>query len=136
MKKKKTEIEEIISGILGTDKFLMVNLKLVKLLNPNGALFLTYLLDKYSFLIKSKAIREGEGMYVFRREINQKLSLSNYQQKNIESELKSKGLIEVVEERVQGETFNNYYINLYNIFDLLNDETSVVETPVKNLMGG
>ncbi len=135
MKKKKTEIEELIRGILGTDKFLMVNLKLVKLLTPNGAMFLTYLLDKYEFLVKSKSIREGEGMYIFRREMNQKLSLSNYQQKNIESDLKSKGLIEVVEERIQGETFNNYFINLYNIYELLNDEKSV-ETPVKNLMGG
>lgn len=116
---KKTEIEEIIRGILGRDKFLMVNLKLVKELTPNGALFLTYLLDKMEYLIKSKSIDEGEGFYVYRRDFIEKLSLSAYQQRNIERDLEFKGLIKVEEERVKGETFNKYYLNISNIFELV-----------------
>lgn len=119
---KKTEIEEIIRGILGKDKFLMVNMKLVKELTPNGALFLTYLLDKLEYLVKTKAIDETEGFYVFRRDFVEKLSLSSYQQRNIERVLEFKGLLKVKEERVNGETFNRYYLNLNNIFELVEEE--------------
>lgn len=120
--RKKTEIEEIIRGILGKDKFLMVNMKLVKELTPNGALFLTYLLDKLEYLVKTKAIEETEGFYVFRRDFVEKLSLSSYQQRNIERDLEFKGLLKVQEERIKGETFNRYYLNLNNIFDLVEGE--------------
>lgn len=119
---KKTEIEEIIRGILGKDKFLMVNLKLVKALTPNGALYLTYLLDKFEFLVKSKAIDENEGFYVFRRDFVEKLSLSHYQQRNIERDLELKELLKVEEERVKGETFNRYHLNLAKIYELVEKE--------------
>jgi hypothetical protein len=136
MKRKKTEIEEMVRAILGKDKFLMLNLNMVKRLTPNGACFLTYLLDKYEFLVKSKQISDTEGMSVYRREILQKLSLSPYQQRNIESELKTKGLITVVEERVQGETFNVYYMHLNKIFEYLEEEVDPIkklDTPLKKL---
>ena len=117
--KKQTEIELIIRSILGKDKFLMLNLKLVKELTPNGACFLTYLLDKYEYLVKSNLLEDYDGMYLYRREITNKLSLSPYQQRNIESDLKNRDLIEVKEERIQGETFNKYYLNLSNIYNLV-----------------
>jgi hypothetical protein len=126
--RKKTEIEEIIRGILGKDKFLMVNMKLVKELTPNGALFLTYLLDKLEYLVKSKAIDETDGFYVFRRDFVEKLSLSHYQQRNIERDLEFRGLLKVDEERVKGETFNRYYLNLNNIFDLVDKEQEKCST--------
>lgn len=126
MKKQKHEIEETIRAILGTDKFLMLNLKLVRELTPDGACFLTYILDKYEYLVKSNLIGEVDGMYVYRREIRNKLGLTDYKQRNIESMLKAKGLLEVIEERVQGETFNKYYPKIVNIWSLVEGETVVV----------
>jgi hypothetical protein len=117
--KKQSEIEIIIRSILGKDKFLMLNLKLVKELTPNGACFLTYLLDKYEYLVKSSLLEDYDGMYLYRREITNKLSLSPYQQRNIEADLKSRDLIDVKEERIQGETFNKYYLKISNIYELV-----------------
>lgn len=123
---KKTEIEEIIRSILGKDKFLMLNKTLIKKLTPNGACLITYLLDKYEYLIKTKSLNEDEGMYIFRRELTQELGLSKYQQRIIESDLMSKELINVVEVRTNNETFNTYYFNLYNLYEFVtNDSTGL-----------
>jgi hypothetical protein len=129
MKKKKTEIEEMVRAILGKDKFLMLNLNMVRKLTPNGACLLTYLLDKYEYLVKSKQLQDTEGMSIYRRELLQKLSLSPYQQRSIESDLKSKGLLMVVEQRVQGETFNLYYLDMITIYNFLEEEID----PIKKL---
>jgi hypothetical protein len=120
--RKKTEIEEMVRAILGKDKFLMLNLNMVQRLTPNGACLLTYLLDKYEYLVKSKQIRDTEGMSIYRREITQKLSLSPYQQRAIESDLKSKGLISISEKRIFGETFNLYFIHIDKIYNFLEEE--------------
>ena len=45
-RKRKTEDQILIRSILGIDKFLMLNLKLVKLVGLNEAVVLTYILDK------------------------------------------------------------------------------------------
>jgi hypothetical protein len=96
MKKKISEIEIMIRGILGKDKFLMLNMTLIKKLDPNSACFLTYLLDKYEFLVKSKQIEDTEGMSVYRRELSDKLNLSPYQQRKIENQLCSLNLISIL----------------------------------------
>jgi hypothetical protein len=127
--RKKTEIEEMVRAILGKDKFLMLNLNMVQRLTPNGACLLTYLLDKYEYLVKSKQIRDTEGMSIYRREITQKLSLSPYQQRTIESDLKSKGLISISEKRIFGETFNLYFIHIDKIYNFLEEEID----PLKKL---
>ena len=136
MKKKKTEIEEMVRAILGKDKFLMLNLNMVRKLTPNGACLLTYLLDKYEYLVKSKQLQDTEGMSIYRRELLQKLSLSPYQQRSIESDLKSKGLLMVVEQRVQGETFNLYYLDMITIYNFLEEEIDPIKklnTPINKL---
>mgnify|MGYP003351090840 CR=1 FL=1 len=125
MKKQKTEIEELVRSILGKDKWLMLNLTMVKELTPNGACFLTYLLTKYEGLVKSHKLEDLEGMYVYRKEITDALSLSPYQQRNIELDLKEKQLIKIVEERIKGECFNKYYLNIQNIYELVENKSKV-----------
>ena len=124
MKKNKTEIEELIRGILGKNKFLMLNITMIQKLTPNVACFLTYLLDKYEYLVKSKQLSEFEGMSIYRRELTKKLALSPYQQKAIENILKSKGFIDIKEQRVEGETFNLYYLHIHNIHNFLEEGIS------------
>lgn len=119
MKKKISEIEIMIRGILGKDKFLMLNMTLIKKLDPNSACFLTYLLDKYEFLVKSKQIEDTEGMSVYRRELSDKLNLSPYQQRKIENQLCSLNLISIREMRVEQETFNLYYFHIAQIYDFV-----------------
>jgi hypothetical protein len=116
---EKTEIELLIRGILGKNKFLMLNLNMVKAIDLNSAYLLTYLLDKYEFLIASKKLVDGDGMVIFRRELTNELGFSPYQQRTIEKTLISHELISVKEERVQGETFNRYYFDLFNIYNLV-----------------
>lgn len=121
MKKKVSEIEIMIRSILGKDKFLMLNMTLLKKLDPNTACFLTFLLDKYEFLVKSNQITDTEGMSVYRREITQKLNLSPYQQRKIETTLISLELIKVKEQRVEQETFNLYYFDILNIYHFVEE---------------
>ncbi len=109
----------MIRGILGKDKFLMLNMTLIKKLDPNSACFLTYLLDKYEFLVKSKQIEDIDGMSIYRRELTDKLNLSPYQQRKIENQLSSLNLISVKEVRVEQETFNLYYFNISEIYDFV-----------------
>jgi len=121
MKKKVSEIEIMIRSILGKDKFLMLNMTLLKKLDPNTACFLTFLLDKYEFLVKSNQITDTDGMSVYRREITQKLNLSPYQQRKIETTLISLELIKVKEQRVEQETFNLYYFDILNIYHFVEE---------------
>lgn len=121
MKKNISEIEIMIRSILGKDKFLMLNMILLKKLDPNTACFLTLLLDKYEYLVKSKQITDVEGMSVYRREITQKLNLSPYQQRKIETTLISLGLIKIKEQRVEQETFNLYYFDILNIYQFVEE---------------
>ena len=56
MKKSKfvNEDQELLKTILGTNKFLMLNLNLVKKLSPNGAVMLTYILDRAIWFLDKK----------------------------------------------------------------------------------
>jgi hypothetical protein len=121
MKKKYVnEDQELIRSILGKDKFLMLNINMIKHLNPNGATFLTYLLDKAEYLLNSKLISSlDDSFYVFRRDFRKNLCLSDYQQRLIESRLKELQIISVVEKRESGETWNEYKINIYKVVELL-----------------
>lgn len=121
MKKKYVnEDQELIRSILGKDKFLMLNINMIKHLNPNGATFLTYLLDKAEYLLNSKLISSlDDSFYIFRRDFRKNLCLSDYQQRLIETKLKQLEIICVVEKRESGETWNEYKINIYKVVELL-----------------
>ena len=120
MKKYVSEDQELIRAILGKDKFLMLNMNMVKVLNPNCAVLLTYLLDKAEYLLSLKQIKSlDNSFYVYRREFNNNFGLSSYQQRQIESKLKALELIEVVEMRKVGETWNDYKLNIDKIYDLI-----------------
>lgn len=132
MKKKYVnEDQELIRAILGKDKFLMLNIKMIRHLTPNGACYLTYLLDKAEYLLNSKLIHSlNESFYVFRRDFRRDLSLSDYQQRLIESKLKEMEIINVIEKREAGETWNEYKINIQEVFNLLEQNTT---PPLKKL---
>ncbi len=126
--KPKSEDQELIYALLGKNKFLMLNLELVRALGPNAACYLTYLLDKAEFLLKSQQISSlEEGFYVLRRDLFRSLNLSTYHQKKIEDQLKELKILEIEEMRHNGDTWNQYYINIVYIFELL-DENKVLET--------
>lgn len=129
-KKYRNEDQELIRNILGRNKFLMLNLNLVKTLRPDGACFLTFLLDKAEYVLSTGAINSlDEGFYVFRRDFEQNIGLNTYYQKKVEAQLEFLELIKIVEFREKGETWNQYYLNIDNIFSLV--EGSEVGTPVK-----
>jgi hypothetical protein len=131
MKKKYvSEDQELIRAILGKNKFLMLNINMIKKLTPNGACFLTYLLDKSEFLLKSGLIHSlNDSFYVYRRDFRENLSLSDYQQKVIETKLKDLEILSVIEQREQGETWNEYILDIYKIGELVEESIP----PSKNL---
>jgi hypothetical protein len=116
----KTEDQELIQGLLGRTKFLMLNIELVKSLGPNAACYLTYLLDKAEYLLKSEQISSlDDGFYVFRRDITRSINLNSYYQRKVEEILSELEILRVVEMRHNGETWNQYYLNIVSIFELI-----------------
>ena len=130
MKKKYVnEDQELVRTILGKDKFLMLNMVMIKKLTPNVACMLTFIMDKCEYLLKTGQIESAsDGFYVYRRDFKNKLGLSEYQQKQVENSLNKLGLMTVKEIRVNGETWNEYRLDIYNIAELVENTD---EDPLK-----
>jgi hypothetical protein len=125
MKKSKfvNEDQELLKTILGTNKFLMLNLNLVKKLSPNGAVMLTYILDRAIWFLDKKEINSlDEGFFIYRRHFRD-LGISVYQQTMLESKFKELGLLEVNLIHAQGDTWNEYKINLTSIAEYIEEPT-------------
>ena len=119
---KLKQSNSLINKILGRDKFIMLNMVMLKKLGPNASCFLTFLLDRADFLEKSKQIIsiEDDGMFIYRADVTDKLGLTAYQQRNIERELQKLDLINVIEERLDdNQTRNRYFINLIELDEFL-----------------
>lgn len=122
---KLKQSNSLIAKILGRDKFIMMNMVMLKRLGPNASCFLTFLLDRADFLEKSKQINsiEEDGMFIYRADVTDKLGLTAYQQRNIERELQKLELISVVEERLDdNQTRNRYFINLILLDEFLDSK--------------
>ncbi len=131
MKKYKNEDQELIRAILGQDKFLMLNLKLVQLIGLNEAVMIIYILDKLEHTLNwDKDVLET-GVIVYRKDIESRFKLSEYQQRKVEKNLIEEGilLINIIFDGIK--TYNNYKINLERLNNKLNSiETDL--TPLKN----
>ena len=122
---KLKQSNSLIAKILGRDKFIMMNMVMLKKLGPNASCFLTFLLDRADFLEKSKQINsiEEDGMFIYRADVTDKLGLTAYQQRSIERELQKLELISVVEERLDdNQTRNRYFINLILLDEFLDSK--------------
>lgn len=125
MKKNKfvNEDQELLKTILGTNKFLMLNLNLVKKLTPNGAVMLTYIMDRAIWFLDTKEINSLEdGFFIYRRHFKD-LGISIYQQTMLESKFKELNLLEVKLVSAQGETWNEYKLNLTAIVEFIQEPT-------------
>jgi hypothetical protein len=139
MKKKLNEDQELIRAILGKDKFLMLNLKLVQLIGLNEAVILTYVLDKMEYNLKWNKDVLSTGIVIYRKDIENRFKLSDYQQRKVEKNLVEEGLLTINTIFDGINTYNNYNINLEELFNKL----SLIETdlpplktkptPLKNL---
>jgi hypothetical protein len=139
MKKKLNEDQELIRAILGKDKFLMLNLKLVQLIGLNEAVILTYVLDKMEYNLKWNKDVLSTGIVIYRKDIEYRFKLSDYQQRKVEKNLVEEGLLTINTIFDGINTYNNYNINLEELFNKL----SLIETdlpplktkptPLKNL---
>ena len=131
MKKKiVNEDQELIRAILGRDKFLMIPVGFVQKLSPNVACYLVFLLDKAEYLLISKQIMTlDDSFYVFRRDFRKNLGLSDYQQRLIESRLKELQILNVIERREAGETWNEYKLNINKVGELLVSPKETLPTP-------
>jgi hypothetical protein len=82
--KKKNEDQLLIRNILGVDKFLMLNLNLIKIVGLNESVVLTYILDKLEHTLGWDKDAIDNGIVIFRRDIENRFGLSDYQQRRVE----------------------------------------------------
>ena len=130
-RKRKTEDQELVRCILGRDKFLMLNLKLVKLVGLNEAVVLTYILDKIEHTLSWDKYVIDNGIIVFRKDIEGRFGLSDYQQRKLERNLTDIGILNVIPTFDGLNTYNLYVIHLEALVSKLNELTTELP-PLKN----
>jgi hypothetical protein len=118
--KKKNNDQILIRSILGIDKFLMLNLNLIKLVGLNEAVILTYILDKIEHTLSWDKYAVDNGIVVFRKDIESRFNLSEYQQRKCERNLIDNDLINITPTFDGLNTYNIYKINLDTLVILLN----------------
>jgi hypothetical protein len=118
--KKKNDDQILIRSILGIDKFLMLNLNLIKLVGLNEAVILTYILDKIEHTLSWDKYAVDNGIVVFRKDIESRFNLSEYQQRKCERNLVDNDLISITPTFDGLNTYNIYKINLDTLVILLN----------------
>ena len=118
--KKKNDDQILIRSILGIDKFLMLNLNLIKLVGLNEAVILTYILDKIEHTLTWDKYAVDNGIVVFRKDIESRFNLSEYQQRKCERNLVDNDLISITPTFDGLNTYNIYKINLNVLVELLN----------------
>jgi len=119
MKKKKTEGQELIRAILGKDKFLMLNLDMIKRFGLNETLLLTYLLDKFDFYVTIDDRILENGMVFYRIDIEDKMGLSSYTQRKAEKKLMELGILKVEIRFDDKLTYNLYKIDMNKLVENL-----------------
>jgi hypothetical protein len=125
MKEKKNDDQILIRSILGKDKYLMLNTKFIKLFGLQESIILTYIMDKLEYVSSWENDAIGKGITIFRKEIEEKFGLSDYQQRKIESSLISQELLQITPTFDGKNTYNNYkidFVKLVSVLDLYPDE--------------
>lgn len=117
--KKKNDDQILIRSILGVDKFLMLNLNLIKIVGLNESVVLTYILDKLEHTLNWDKDAIDNGIVVFRRDIENKFGLSDYQQRKVERNLIIKELLNITATFDGLNTYNTYRIDLEKLFEQL-----------------
>lgn len=120
MKKRLNDDQELIRAILGNDKFLMLNLKLVQSIGLNEAVYLTYILDKLEYTLNWDSDILNKGIVVFRKDIQNKFNLSDHQQRKVEKNLIQKELISIKIQFDGMTTFNTYKVDITKLYEVLN----------------
>jgi len=120
MNRTKTLDQKLIREILGYDKFLMLNMNLIKKLGVHQAVILTYILDSMEKRLGTNPRAIEEGIIIFRKDLQDKFGISEYIQRQTEKTLLESNIL-TIETIFDGLVrFNRYKVNLENLFDLLN----------------
>ena len=117
--KKKNDDQILIRSILGVDKFLMLNLNLIKIVGLNESVVLTYILDKLEHTLTWDKDAIDNGIVIFRRDIDNKFGLSDYQQRKVEKNLITKELLSISATFDGLNTYNIYRVDLEKLFEQL-----------------
>ena len=117
--KKKNEDQLLIRNILGVDKFLMLNLNLIKIVGLNESVVLTYILDKLEHTLSWDKDVLDTGIVVFRRDIENRFGLSDYQQRKVEKNLILKEVLSISATFDGLNTYNIYKVDLEKLFEQL-----------------
>lgn len=124
MKTKQIDAK-IIREILGKDKFLMLNLDMIKKLGLNETLLLTYLLDKFEYFVHKDEFILNRGMVFYRIDIEETVGLSSHLQRKAEMKLKTLEILNVEMKFENKLTYNIYKINLEKLIEVIYNTPSI-----------
>jgi hypothetical protein len=122
--KIKTIDSQIIREILGKNKFLMLNLDMIKKLGLNETLLLTYLLDKFEYFSSKDENILNRGMVFYRIDIEETVGLTAHLQRKAEMKLKSLDILTVEMKFENKLTYNIYKVNLEKLVQAIYDTPS------------
>ena len=108
---------ESLIQFLGTERFLMVDIRFVKLFNANGALFLTNLIDKYLFMKACGKLKDNGFFYTFEQQ-TEAIGLSLFELRGCKKKLIETGIIEIKKVGLPAKEY--YFIQFNTLFELLN----------------
>lgn len=116
---------KIIREILGKDKFLMLNLDMIKKLGLNETLLLTYLLDKFEYFVHKDENILNTGMVFYRIDIEETVGLSSHLQRKAEMKLRTLEILSVEMKFENKLTYNIYKINLEKLIEVIYNTPSI-----------
>lgn len=127
---KKNEDQELIREILGTNKYLMLNLSLVSIYGVEVACMLVHILDKIEYALNIKKDALDTGVVIFRKDFEVIYKISPHKQRKNETVLIQDGVLSVYVHQNELTTYNIYKINLDKLYQKIQDN------PLKKLKGG
>ncbi len=116
---KKTEDQKLIRDILGLNQFYMMNASLCSVLGVAETAIITYILSELEYKLSTNKNVIEEGIILYRKDIEKKFRLSEFQQRKIEKFLIELELITIQLVFEDRKTYNLYKVNLENIINLI-----------------
>jgi hypothetical protein len=115
------EEQEIIDAILGNNKFLRLNLDIVRSCGVEQAVLISFVLDRTKYALNLD--RHFDGVRIYRDELTQHFGWTERQQRLIENKLISKNILYIQLKQMDKMRYNTYSIDLENLLEIIDNNT-------------
>jgi hypothetical protein len=115
------EEQEIIDAILGNNKFLRLNLDIVRACGVEQAVFISFTLDRIKYALNLD--RHFEGVRIYRDELTKFFGWSEHQQRKIENKLINQGILTIKLNQLEKIRYNTYSIDLEKLLEVIDNSS-------------